>query len=296
MSRETLEVALFMMPMPGILLNIGLGGIFGLLIGSFLNVVIHRIPIMMQRAHANLVAKQSGHPSPYAGGQYNLVLPRSACPHCQHQITALENIPVMSYLFLGGKCRQCKAPISARYPSIELFAGILSAALAWKYGLGREGFAALTFSYFLIALTCIDVDTQSMPKDLIRTFLWCGLLINLVGTVTPFSTAVLGALAGSMCWMLRGAVCKMDVDDDEFQLFAALGAWLGLESLLMVLFLVFLGRAIAGRSVKVLGSRRGDSNPFPFSAYLSIAGMLVFLYGKHIIQWGQNLTPLFSSV
>lgn len=170
-------------------------GIFGLLIGSFLNVVIYRIPKMMQRESENYIAFETDRPVPHTD-RFNLLVPRSACPHCGHRISAFENIPVLSWLLLGGKCRDCKAPIPRRYPLIEFLTGLLSAVLVWRYGIGMKGLAALVFTYFIIALTFIDADTQLLPDDLTLPLLWCGLLVNLKGTYAALPDAVIGAAAG----------------------------------------------------------------------------------------------------
>ncbi len=160
--------------------------LFGLLIGSFLNVVIHRIPRMAQRETDNCIAVELGKEEIPHTDKYNLVVPRSACPHCGHQITALENIPVLSYLALRGKCSACKAPISMRYPAIELLTGALSALLIWTFGSGIAGLATLLFLYLLIAMTFIDFDTQFLPDELNYPLLWAGLLVNLNSTfATP---------------------------------------------------------------------------------------------------------------
>jgi len=170
---------------PGSAVSAVFAAIFGMLIGSFLNVVIHRLPRMMQRESDNYVAHESGNPLPHTD-RYNLMVPRSACPHCGHRITALENIPVVSYLVLRGRCSECKAPISARYPAIELITGLLSGFLVWRFGSGTAGMATLVFAYLLIAMTFIDADTQLLPDDLTIPLLWCGLLVNLNGTFVPF--------------------------------------------------------------------------------------------------------------
>jgi dephospho-CoA kinase len=168
--------------------------LLGLLVGSFLNVVIYRIPKMMQRESDNYVAQENGQPPPHTD-RFNLTVPRSACPCCGHQITAMENIPVISYLVLGGKCRKCKTPISPRYPAVELFTAIVSGLLVWTFGSGAMGMASLVFAWLLIAMTFIDYDTQLLPDDLTYPLLWAGLLINLNGTFVPLQDAVIGAAA-----------------------------------------------------------------------------------------------------
>ncbi|MQR02243.1 prepilin peptidase [Glaciimonas soli] len=262
-------------------------GIFGLLVGSFLNVVIHRLPIMMQRESDNYVAHESGQALPHTD-RYNLTLPRSACPKCHHQIGALENIPVVSYLVLRGKCSACKTPISARYPMVELFTGALSAFLIWHFGSGWMGLATLLFGYLLIAMTFIDADTQLLPDDLTLALLWCGLLINLNGTFVPLSDAVIGAAIGylalwSIYWIFKLATGKEGMGYGDFKLLAALGAWLGWKMLPVIILFSSVVGALVGIAL-ILFSKRGRDNPIPFGPYLAAAGLLALLYGKPILE------------
>ncbi|MGZ5884839.1 MAG: prepilin peptidase [Burkholderiaceae bacterium] len=272
---------------PGNALSAAIAGLFGLLIGSFLNVVIHRLPKIMQRESDNYVAHESGKSLPHTD-RYNLMVPRSACPHCGHQITALENIPVISYLFLRGKCISCKAPISARYPIIELFAGLLSAFLIWHFGSGWAGLASLVFAYLLIAMTFIDADTQLLPDDLTYPLLWCGLLVNLHGTFVPINDAVIGAVAGylvlwSVYWLFKLATGKDGMGYGDFKLLAALGAWLGWQMLPVIVLLSSVVGAIVGIALIVF-KNLGRDNPIPFGPYLAAAGVITLLYGKAISQ------------
>ncbi len=262
--------------------------IFGLLVGSFLNVVIHRIPIMMMRESANYVAEESGQPLPHAD-RYNLSVPRSACPACGHKITALENIPVISYLALRGKCSACKTPISARYPAIELLSGILSGILIWRFGSGVAGLATLALTYFLIALCFIDADTTLLPDDLTLPLLWLGLLLNLQGTFVPLSEAVIGAAAGylslwSIYWLFKLATGKEGMGYGDFKLLAALGAWLGWKMLPVIIFMSSLVGAVVGIALIVI-ARRGRHIPIPFGPYLAAAGWLTLLYGRDIVRF-----------
>jgi leader peptidase (prepilin peptidase)/N-methyltransferase len=264
-----------------------LAAVLGLIFGSFLNVVIHRIPKMMQRESDNYVAEESGKPLPHTT-RYSLIEPRSACPHCGHQITALENIPVFSYLFLRGKCIKCKAPISARYPIVELLTAGLSAYLVWHFGTGTVGLASLLFTYFLIAMTCIDIDTQLLPDDLTLPLLWCGLLVNLHGAIVPLNEAVIGAVAGYMClwcvyWLFKLTTGKEGMGYGDFKLLAALGAWLGWKMLPIIILFSSLVGAIVGITL-ILVAKRGRNIPIPFGPYLAAAGMLALLYGKAITQ------------
>lgn len=269
--------------LPGNPLAAAIAGLFGLLIGSFLNVVIYRVPKMMQRESENYVAFETDKPVPHTD-RFNLLVPRSACPHCGHRIGALENIPVLSYLFLGGRCSACKAAIPRRYPLIELFAGVLSALLVWRYGAGLKGLAALAFSYFLIALTFIDVDTQLLPDDLTYPLLWCGLLVNLNGTYASLPDAVIGATAGylslwSIYWLFKLATGKEGMGYGDFKLLAALGAWFGWAMLPVIILLSSVVGAVVGIALMVF-AKRGRDKPIPFGPYLAAAGMIALFAGK----------------
>ncbi|GGI53660.1 prepilin peptidase [Oxalicibacterium solurbis] len=262
-------------------------GILGLLIGSFLNVVIHRVPKMMQRESDNYVASESGKPLPHED-RYNLMVPRSACPQCGHQITALENVPVVSYAVLGGKCSACKTPISLRYPIIELLTGLLSALLVWRFGSGLAGLGTLVFVWFLIAMTFIDADTQLLPDDLTLPLLWLGLLLNLNATFVPLSEAVIGAAAGyvvlwAVYWLFKLTTGKEGMGYGDFKLLAALGAWLGWKMLPIIILLSSAVGAVVGIALIVL-ARRGRDIPIPFGPYLAAAGLLALLYGKQLTQ------------
>ncbi|MGN6389011.1 MAG: prepilin peptidase [Burkholderiaceae bacterium] len=262
-------------------------GVIGLVIGSFLNVVIHRLPIMMQRESDNYVAQELGRPLPHEE-RFNLMTPRSRCPHCAHPIGAAENIPVFSYLWLRGKCLECKAAISARYPAIELLTGALSAFLIWHFGSGPAGLATLLFAWLLIAMTFIDADTQLLPDDLTLPLLWCGLLVNLKGVFVPLDEAVIGAAAGylalwSIYWLFKLATGKEGMGYGDFKLLSALGAWLGWKMLPVIVLLSSFVGAVAGIAMIVL-SRRGRDNPIPFGPYLAAAGLLALLYGDRLVD------------
>jgi leader peptidase (prepilin peptidase)/N-methyltransferase len=267
-------------------------GVLGLLVGSFLNVVIYRIPKMMQRESDNYVAQESGKELPHTD-RFNLMVPRSSCPHCGHQITALENIPVISWLFLRGKCSACKAPISARYPAIELVTGLLSALLVWRFGSGWTGLATLVFAWFLLALTFIDFDTQLLPDDLTYPLLWIGLLVNLNGMFVPLRDAVIGAAAGylvlwAIYWLFKLATGKEGMGYGDFKLLAALGAWLGWAMLPTIILLSSVVGAVVGISLIVFGGR-GREKPIPFGPYLACAGLIALLYGAPIGRYAQGL-------
>ncbi|QAU33503.1 A24 family peptidase [Janthinobacterium sp. 17J80-10] len=272
---------------PGTLASAAVAGLIGLLVGSFLNVVIHRMPKMMQRESDNYVAHESGKPLPHQD-RYDLVMPRSGCPHCGHAITAWENIPVISYLVLRGKCVACKAPISPRYPAVELLTGALSFFLVWHFGSGAAGLASVVFAWLLIAMTFIDADTQLLPDDLTYPLLWAGLLINLQGTFVPLTDAVIGAAAGylvlwSVYWLFKLATGKEGMGYGDFKLLAALGAWLGWKMLPAIILLSSVVGAIVGITL-ILLSKHGRENPMPFGPYLAAAGMIAMVYGNTITQ------------
>ncbi|MFZ6750965.1 prepilin peptidase [Undibacterium sp. Ren11W] len=272
---------------PGNILATSFAAIVGLLIGSFLNVVIHRIPKMMQRESDNYVAIENGK-DPVHTDTYNLMLPRSACPHCGHQITALENIPVLSYLFIAGKCTGCKAPISARYPMVEMLTGALSGYMIWHFGSGLAGLGAVLFVWLLIAMTFIDADTQLLPDDLTYLLLWSGLLINLNGSFTSLSSAVIGAAAGylslwSIYWLFKLATGKEGMGYGDFKLLAALGAWMGWSMLPIIILLSSLVGALVGISL-MLFTKMSKNKPIPFGPYLAAAGLIALLWGQQLSQ------------
>jgi leader peptidase (prepilin peptidase)/N-methyltransferase len=267
-------------------------GLFGLLIGSFLNVVIYRIPKMMQRESDNYVAHESGKELPHTD-RFNLMVPRSSCPHCGHQITALENIPVISYLALRGKCSACKAPIPVRYPLIELATGALSALLVWHFGSGPLGLATLFFAWSLLAMTFIDFDTQLLPDDLTYPLLWAGLLVNLNGMIVPLQDAVIGAAAGYLVlwgiyWLFKLATGKEGMGYGDFKLLAALGAWLGWTMLPTIVLLSSVVGAVVGISLILFGGHK-RGKPIPFGPYLAAAGLIALLYGEPISRYTQSL-------
>ncbi|MDN2700068.1 A24 family peptidase [Janthinobacterium sp. SUN073] len=267
--------------------------LFGLIVGSFLNVVIHRVPKMMQRESDNYVAEESGQPLPHTD-RYNLMLPHSHCTACGHRITAMENIPVISYLLLRGKCSACKAPISVRYPLVELLTGALSALLIWHFGSGWTGLATLVFAWLLIAMTFIDADTQMLPDDLTFPLLWAGLLVNINGTFVPLQDAVIGAAAGYLAlwavyWAFKLATGKEGMGYGDFKLLAALGAWLGWTMLPTIILLSSLVGAVVGIGLIVF-ARRGRDKPIPFGPYLAAAGLIALLYGAPLSRLTQNLT------
>jgi len=272
---------------PGSLAAALVAGLFGLLIGSFLNVVIYRVPTMYQRAWENEVAEEAGQPLPHTD-RFNLMAPRSRCPHCGHQITALENIPVVSYLVLRGKCSSCKAPISPRYPIIEAVTGLLSALVVWQFGTGLLGIGALVFLYMLVAMTWIDYDTYMLPDNMTLPLMWLGLLINLNGTLVPLHDAVIGAAAGYMAlwsiyWLFKLVTGKEGMGYGDFKLLAALGAWMGWTMLPTIILLSSVVGAAVGLSLIAFAGRDRDKH-IPFGPYLAGAGLIALLYGERIGQ------------
>ena len=272
--------------------------LFGLCIGSFLNVVIHRLPKMMEREWREQCAElaagtgepQGGSPvpPPRSEGRYNLLVPRSACPACGTRIKALQNLPVLSWLALRGKCAACRAPISARYPLVEIFAGLIGAYAAWRYGATLAALGAMGFGWALLALTAIDLDTQLLPDDITLPLLWAGLLINMGGAFVPLRTALIGAMAGYIAlwlvyWAFKLATGKEGMGYGDFKLLAAIGAWLGWQKLPLVIVLSSVVGAVVGIGLIVL-ARHAREEPIPFGPYLAAAGLIALFWGDEITR------------
>ena len=269
--------------------------ILGLLVGSFLNVVIHRLPLMMQREWAQQCHELIGTTEPETD-ELTLSKPRSRCPHCSHAITALENIPVLSYLALKGRCKECKAPISKRYPLIELFTAVISAIVAWHFGFGIAVVGALLLSWSLLALTFIDVDHQLLPDSITLPLLWLGLSFNLLAIYTDISSAVIGAIAGYLAlWLVyhafRLVTGKEGMGYGDFKLLAALGAWMGWQALPMIVLLSSLVGALVGISLILLKQQHRDI-PIPFGPYLAAAGWLALIWGDALTTGYLNWSGL----
>ena len=261
-------------------------GLLGLAVGSFLNVVIHRLPIMMHTEWRADCAEFEGREAP-AAEPLNLLTPRSRCPSCGTPITALQNIPLASWLALGGKCAACKAPISVRYPLVELLTGIVSALLAWRFGWGPALVAALVFSWALVAASAIDIDTQLLPDRITMPLLWLGLLVNVFGVFVDLRSAVLGAVGGylllwSVYWGFKLLAGKEGMGFGDFKLLAALGAWTGWQTLPLILLVSAGAGAIIGL-VLIWLSGKGRDTRIPFGPYLAAGGMVALLWGREAV-------------
>lgn len=261
--------------------------ILGLLIGSFLNVVIYRLPIMMERAWKVECAESFPEANIKVDDRvFNLSLPRSSCPKCNHIIGSLENIPVISWLFQKGRCKHCDCKISIRYPSIELLTALMSLLVAYFLPFGWPVLYALIFTWILIALSFIDIDTMLLPDQITFPLLWLGLLVNLSGTFVSLQSAVLGAVFGylslwSIYWSFKLVTGKEGMGYGDFKLFAALGAWFGWQALpLIVLLSSFIG-VIIGLAI-IASSKDKQSRPLPFGPYLASAGWVYLIYGTEL--------------
>ena len=291
-------------------LLIGVCLVLGLLVGSFLNVVIYRVPVMLDRQWREQCAEMaSSVPPPASEGAlvaagtevpagrpepFNLIVPRSACPRCRAPITALQNIPLLSFLFLRGRCASCGAPISARYPLVEALTGALSALIAWKFGFAWPALAAMVLTWYLVALTFIDIDHQLLPDSLTLPLLWLGLFLSLWSSqagaaAVPVDTrsSLIGAMAGyvslwSVYHLFRLLTGKDGMGYGDFKLFAALGAWLGWQMLLPIILVAALAGAVVGIALITLRGR-DRSTPMPFGPFLAGAGWLVLMFGRSAV-------------
>jgi leader peptidase (prepilin peptidase)/N-methyltransferase len=263
-------------------------GLVGLLVGSFLNVVIHRLPRMMEQEWQCQCAELRGEEAPQ-GETVSLVRPRSRCPACGHAISALENIPIVSWLILRGKCSACRAAISVRYPLIEAATGLLTAFAAARFGFGLGALGAILLIWALIVLSFIDFDTAYLPDAITLPLLWCGLLFNLRGIYTGLSSAVIGAMAGYLTlwfvyWGFKLLTSKEGMGYGDFKLLAALGAWLGWQMLpLIILFSSVVGAVVGG--LLIVLTKRGREVPIPFGPYLATAGVIAIFWGEPLTQY-----------
>jgi leader peptidase (prepilin peptidase)/N-methyltransferase len=262
--------------------------VFSLLVGSFLNVVIFRLPKIMQAGWRAECNEFLGHKTGDTPEKISLSYPASTCPHCGHKIRPWENIPILSYLFLRGRCSNCSNPISIRYPLIEALTGILAVFVAWHFGVTFQFAGILLLTYALIALSMIDVDHQLLPDNITLPFLWLGLFLNSFGLYTDLHSAVIGAIAGylslwSVYWLFKLLTGKEGMGYGDFKLLALFGAWLGWQFLPQIILLSSLVGAVIGISMIVIRGR--DRNiPIPFGPYLAIAGFISILYGPEINQ------------
>lgn len=257
----------------------------GLVAGSFLNVIIFRLPKMMEREWNQQCSELRGEttkPLP----TLNLVKPCSECPHCKHKITALESIPIISYLALRGRCSQCNTSISLRYPIMEALTGIMSGFIAWHFGYGFITVAALIFVWSMIALAFIDLDTQLLPDEVTLPLLWIGLLINLGNGFTDISSAVIGAASGYIFlwliyWCFKIATGKEGMGYGDFKLLAVIGAWFGWKMLPLVILLSSLAGAVIGIGLIIVAKNKRDT-PFPFGPYLVGGGLVALFWGDQL--------------
>jgi leader peptidase (prepilin peptidase)/N-methyltransferase len=275
--------------------------VLGLVVGSFLNVVIYRLPVMLERqwrAQCAELSAESGGATPATAAyteRFNLVVPRSSCPSCHAPITALQNIPVLSWLLLRGRCARCARPISVRYPLVEALTAVLSALVAWRFGFGWPALAALVLTWFLIALTFIDIDHQLLPDSLTLPLLWLGLLLSLWGSQggggTPLAvdlrSSLIGAMAGyvslwSVYHLFRLLTGKEGMGYGDFKLFAALGAWLGWQMLLPIILIAAVVGAVTG-IILIVTRGRERSAPIPFGPFLAAAGWLMLMFGPRLV-------------
>lgn len=265
-------------------------GVLGLLVGSFLNVVIHRLPLMMQRdwqtqCRELMQMAVAGEKQPE---RYDLVVPRSRCPHCGHNITAFENIPLLSYLALKGKCSACGAGISLRYPIIELLTAALSVIVVAHFGFGWSAVAALVLTWGLLALTFIDLDHQLLPDSITLPLLWGGLILSLGPVWVDSQAAIIGAAAGylslwSVYWLFKLITGKEGMGQGDFKLLAVFGAWLGWQMLPLIILLSSLVGAVVGVALILFRGQRRDV-PIPFGPYLAAAGWIALLWGAPLTQ------------
>jgi len=259
----------------------------GLLVGSFLNVVILRLPRRMEWEWKRDAREVLEEPELYDPPPPGIVVERSHCPHCGHQLSWYENIPVFSWLALRGKCRSCRAPISIQYPLVELLTALLCTLCVWQFGFGWQGFGACLLTCFLVALSGIDLRTQLLPDALTLPLMWLGLVASLDNLYMPAKPALLGAIAGyaslwSVWWVFKQVTGKEGMGHGDFKLLAALGAWVGLAGVLPIILLSSVVGVVVG-SIWLAAKGRDRATPIPFGPYLAIAGWIVFMWGEQLI-------------
>jgi len=273
-------------------------GITGLLVGSFLNVVIYRLPKMLENEWHSECCKLldidiSNHVD---SEEYNLIRPRSRCPRCGHKITALENIPILSFLVLGRKCSSCAEPISIRYPIVELLSAILAIVVAWHFGFGLQAILAIILTWALLTLSIIDIDCQLLPDDITLPLLWLGLLSNIFGTFTDIYSSLIGAMAGyillwSVYKLFKIITGKEGMGYGDFKLLSLLGAWLGWQMLPLIIILSSSCGSIIGIGL-ILFRSHDKNNPIPFGPYLAMTGWIALIWGQELfniyLRWAIN--------
>lgn len=268
----------------------------GLLVGSFLNVVILRLPKRLEWQWKHDSLETLGQADLYDPPPPGIVVEPSHCPHCQHKLSWYENIPVFSWLALRGRCRSCKAPISIQYPAVELLTMLLVTACVWRFGFGWQGFGASLLSCFLIAMSGIDVRTQLLPDQLTLPLLWLGLIASVDNLFVPAKAAIAGAVLGYLSlwvvyWVYKQLTGKIGMGHGDFKLLAALGAWAGYKALLPIVMLSSIVGAVVG-SIWLMTKGRDQATPIPFGPYLAIAGWIVFLWGNDIIDAYMRISGL----
>ncbi|MEN8214784.1 MAG: A24 family peptidase [Pseudomonadota bacterium] len=263
-------------------------GVLGLIVGSFLNVVIYRLPIMMEHQWRTQCASILNVSVPTPSEPFNLNRPRSRCPHCGHQITVLENIPILSYIWQRGKCTACHQAISLRYPLIEAVSAFLAIITAWHFGFGWPLLGALALTWALLASSMIDFDHQLLPDSITLPFLWFGLLCNLFGLYTDIESSLIGAMAGylslwSVYWLFKLFTGKEGMGYGDFKLLAMLGAWMGWQALPVIILMSSVIGTVVGITL-ILGRGHDKNIPIPFGPYLAAAGWFSLLWGDSLTQ------------
>ncbi len=277
-------------------LTLAIIGLFGLIIGSFLNVIIVRLPRMLANAWTTQCYEYLKQTPPNQNDEpYNLAIPRSHCPQCNHMISAIDNIPVLSFLFLKGRCRHCQTPISWRYPLIEVATALLSVFVAYCFGPTWQTAAALILTWSLVVLTVIDLQEQLLPDDITLPLLWLGLIVNSQSLFTSLSSAVFGAIAGylflwSIYWLFKLLTHKEGMGYGDFKLLAMLGAWLGWQMLPVIVLLSSVVGVIVGLTLIAFKQLNRDQ-PIPFGPYLAMAGWLSLIWGDKLNQYYLKLIP-----
>jgi len=262
--------------------------LLGMCVGSFLNVVIYRLPKMMQQDWQKQccelldIKNENGEEQ-----QVNLIFPGSSCPACQHKITALENIPVISYLFLKGRCKSCNVKISPQYPLIEILTGLTTAYITWHFGFSPQTLFAVLLTWALICLSVIDLEHSLLPDDITLPFMWLGLACNIFGVFTDITSSLIGAMLGySILWLIfmgfKVITGKEGMGYGDFKLLALLGAWLGWQSLPLIILLSSIAATLIG-IIMILFRGRDKSVAFPYGPYLAIAGLITLLWGEELI-------------